>query len=227
MKILLVEDDLQIGRSILLALNDAGYDTQWVKDGIAGRDALNNHEYAVVLLDLGLPRTSGVELLKAWRATGKGVPVLILTARDEIDSREQGLDVDVNDYLLKPFGVHELLARIRAVLQRNSGRTSTRLGDNLLSLDLSECTLTCNGTTTLLCARELALMRAFLEPPGRILSRAQLADHLQCSGKEAESEAVDALIESVRKKSGPQVIRDVRGLGWTVILCGAAEGHAP
>lgn len=187
MKILLVEDDLQIGKSVLLALNDAGYDTHWVKDRIAARDALTSNEYAVVLLDLGLAGVSGVDLRKAWRAASNGVPTLILTARDEIDPRGQGLDVDFNDYLLKPFGAHELLARIRAVLQRNSGRTPTRLGDNSLSLDLSECTLTCNGVTTLLCARELALMLAFLECPGAILSRAQLADRLPCSGQEAES----------------------------------------
>jgi two-component system OmpR family response regulator len=226
MRVLLVEDDLQIGQSLLRALKDADYSVDWVRDGIAGRDALANAEYTVVLLDLGLPGLSGIELLKASRAAGNAVPVLILTARDDLDSRVQGLDVGADDYLLKPFDVPELLARIRAVLRRKAGYASSRLGDDSLALDLDKRTLTCNGATTVLSAREFALMLAFLERPGTILSREQLEDRLYGWGKEVESNAVDVLIHSVRKKFGVSVIRNVRGLGWTVMLGDADKGQA-
>ncbi|MFM0057597.1 response regulator transcription factor [Paraburkholderia phytofirmans] len=226
MRILLVEDDLQIGQSLLRALKDADYSVDWVRDGVAGRDAMANAEYTVVLLDLGLPGMSGIELLKSSRAAGNAVPVLILTARDDLDSRVQGLDVGADDYLLKPFDVPELLARIRAVLRRKAGYASSRLGDESLSLDLDKRTLTCNGATTVLSAREFALMLAFLERPGTILSREQLEDRLYGWGKEVESNAVDVLIHSVRKKFGLSVIRNVRGLGWTVMLGEAGKGPA-
>ena len=170
MRTLLVEDDLQIGQSLLRALQDADYSVDWVRDGIAGRDALAATDYTVVLLDLGLPGMSGIELLKAARAAGNTVPVLILTARDDLDSRVQGLDVGADDYLLKPFEVPEVLARIRAVLRRKAGYAASRLGDDSLCLDLDNRTLTCDGVTTVLSAREFALMLAFLERPGTIPS---------------------------------------------------------
>jgi two-component system OmpR family response regulator len=223
MRILLVEDDLQIGQSLMRALRDADYSVDWVRDGIAGREAIGAAEYTVVLLDLGLPGMTGIELLKAARSAGNPVPVLIITARDDLDSRVEGLDVGADDYLLKPFDTPELLARIRAVLRRKAGYAVSRLGDESLCLDLDKRTLTCNGATGVLSAREFALMLALLERPGMIFSRDQLEDRLYGWGKEVESNAIDVLIHAVRKKFGQQVIRNVRGLGWTVMLADSAK----
>jgi two-component system, OmpR family, response regulator len=223
MRVLLVEDDLQIGQSLLRALQDADYSVDWVRDGNAGSAAISTADYTVVLLDLGLPGMSGIDLLKNSRAAGNKVPVLILTARDDLEARVQGLDVGADDYVLKPFDVPELLARIRAVLRRKAGYAVSRLGDDSLNLDLDKRTLCCNGVTLVLSAREFALMLAFLERPGTILSRDQLEDRLYGWGKEVESNAVDVLIHSVRKKFGQSVIRNVRGLGWTVMLGDARD----
>jgi two-component system, OmpR family, response regulator len=218
MRALVVEDDLQIGQSLMRALKDAGYGVDWVRDGVAGRDAMAAADYTVVLLDLGLPGMSGIDLLRAARTGGNPVPVLILTARDELDSRIEGLDVGADDYLLKPFEVGELLARIRAVLRRKAGYAVSKLGDDSISLNLDQRTLRFGGKEAVLSAREFALMHALLEHPGTIFSRNQIEDKLYGWGKEVESNAVDVLIHSVRKKFGQGVIRNVRGLGWTVML---------
>jgi two-component system, OmpR family, response regulator len=217
MRILLVEDDLQIGQSLMRALKDAHYAVDWVRDGVAGRDAMAAADYTVVLLDIGLPGMSGIELLRAARAAGNAAPVLILTARDGIDSRIEGLDIGADDYLLKPFDTGELLARIRAVLRRKAGYAVSRLGDDTFNLNLDQRTLTFANKTDVLSAREFALMLALLEHPGTIFSRAQLEDKLYGWGKEVESNAVDVLIHSIRKKYGQELIRNVRGLGWTVM----------
>jgi DNA-binding response OmpR family regulator len=218
MRILLIEDDVQIGTSLMRALKDADYAVDWVRDGNAGREAINAAEYTVVLLDLGLPGMTGIELLRQARTSGNATPVLILTARDDLDTRVQGLDLGADDYLLKPFDMPELLARIRAVLRRKAGYAVSRLGDDSLCLNLDQRTLTCGETSGVLSAREFALMHALLERPGTIFSRDQLEDRLYGWGKEVESNAVDVLIHSVRKKFGAGVIRNVRGLGWTVML---------
>jgi DNA-binding response OmpR family regulator len=223
MRILIVEDDLLIGRSLMHALQDADYSVDWVRDGTAGRDAMAAASYTAVLLDLGLPGVSGIELLKLARAAGNDVPVLILTARDDIDTRVMGLDIGADDYLVKPFEAREVLARIRAVLRRKAGHAVSLLGDESLCLNLDTRTLTCNGVTGVLSAREFALMLALLERPGTILSRDQLEDRLYGWGKEVESNAVDVLIHSVRKKYGQAVIHNVRGLGWAVMLSGASR----
>jgi DNA-binding response OmpR family regulator len=165
---------------------------------------------------------TGIELLRQARTRGNTVPVLILTARDDLDMRVQGLDVGADDYVVKPFDIPELMARIRAVLRRKAGYAVSRLGDETLCLNLDDRTLTCNGTAGALSAREFALMLALLERPGTIFSRDQLEDKLYGWGKEVESNAVDVIIHSVRKKFGTGVIRNVRGLGWTVVL-----GQAP
>jgi DNA-binding response OmpR family regulator len=218
MRILLVEDDLQIGQSLMRALKDADYTVDWVRDGISGRDAMGGGDYTVVLLDIGLPGMSGIELLRSARASGNAAPVLILTARDDIDSRIEGLDIGADDYLLKPFDTGELLARIRAVLRRKAGYAVSRLGDETLNLDLDRRTLAFGDKTGVLSAREFALMLALLEHPGTIFSRSQLEDKLYGWGKEVESNAVDVLIHSIRKKYGQEIIRNVRGLGWTVMI---------
>jgi two-component system, OmpR family, response regulator len=155
--------------------------------------------------------------LRTARAAGNDVPVLILTARDDPETRAHSLDVGADDCLPKPFEVREVLARIRAVLRRKAGHATSRIGGESLALDLEKRMLYCNGIATMLSAREFALMHAFMERPGAILSRGQLEDRLYGWGKEVESNAVDVLIHTLRKKFGSALIRNIRGLGWTVI----------
>lgn len=174
MRVLLVEEDLQIGQNLLLALKDAECSVDWVRDGNAGSVAINTAYYAVVLLDLGLSGAGEIDLLRALRAAGNDVPVLILTALDDLETRVHGLDVGADDCVPKPFEVRELLARIRAVLRRKAGYATPRIGGESLNLDLEKRLLCCNGVASSLSAREFALMHAFLEKPGMILSRGQL-----------------------------------------------------
>ena len=218
MRVLLVEEDLQIGESLLRALKDADCSVDWVRDGKAGSVAINTAYYAVVLLDLDLSGAGSLDLLRSLRAAGNDVPVVILTALDDLETRVRSLDVGADDCVRKPFEVRELLARIRAVLRRKAGYATSRIGGESLNLDLNKRMLCCNGVASSLSAREFALMHALLERPGMILSRGQLEDRLYGWGKEVDSNAVDVLIHSVRKKFGQAVIRNVRGLGWTVML---------
>ncbi|OUL77118.1 response regulator transcription factor [Paraburkholderia hospita] len=216
MRVLLVEDDVQVGQSLFRALKDAHYTVDWIRDGKAARLALESTSYAAVLLDLGLPDIGGIDLLKALRGAGNAVPVLILSECDDLDARVRSLDVGADDCLLKPVDLRELLARLRAVLRRRAGYATSRIGDESLSLDLEMRTLHRNGIATALSAREFALMHSFLERPGTILSRSQLEDRIYGWGREVGSNAVDVLIHSMRKRFGQSLIRNVRGLGWTV-----------
>jgi len=216
MRVLLVEEDVQIGQSLLRAMKDADCSVDWVRDGKGASVAINTAYYAVVLIDLGLAGVTGINLLRTLRAAGNDVPVLILTALDDLDARVESLDVGADDCVRKPVEVRELLARIRAVLRRKAGYATSRIGGESLSLDLEKRMLCCNGVVSSLSAREFALMHAFLEKPGMILSRGQLEDRLYGWGKEVESNAVDVLIHTMRKKFGQSLIRNIRGLGWTV-----------
>ncbi|OYD73549.1 UNVERIFIED_ORG: DNA-binding response OmpR family regulator [Burkholderia sp. CF145] len=216
MRVLLVEDDVQVGQSLFRALKDAHYTVDWIRDGKAARLALESTSYAAVLLDLGLPDIGGIDLLKALRGAGNAVPVLILSECDDLDARVRSLDVGADDCLLKPVDLRELLARLRAVLRRRAGYATSRIGDESLSLDLEMRTLHRNGIATALSAREFALMHSCLERLGTILSRSQLEDRIYGWGREVGSNAVDVLIHSMRKRFGQSLIRNVRGLGWTV-----------
>lgn len=216
MRVLLVEEDPQVGQYLLRALKDADCVVDWVRDTQAAGVAISTAYYAVVLLDIGRQGFGSIKLLQALRAEGNSVPVLILTAHDDLDTRVHSLDVGADDCLLKPCEVRELLARIRAVLRRKAGYATSQIGDESLSLDLEKRMLNCNGVASLLSAREFALMHAFLERPGMILSRGQLEDRLYGWGKEVESNAIDVLIHTMRKKFGQSLIRNVRGMGWTV-----------
>lgn len=218
MRVLLAEDDVDIGHALMRALKDAGYGVDWVRDGNAGREAVKATEYTVALFDLGLPGISGLELLRSTRLSKNTVPVLVLTARDELDTRVESLDAGADDFLIKPFETRELLARMRAVLRRKAGYAVSTLGDDTLNLDISRRTLTFGNVTSLLSAREFALMHALLERPGVVLSRSQLEDRMYSWGKEVESNAVDVLIHSLRRKFGQELIRNVRGMGWIVML---------
>ena len=230
MRILLIEDDLQIGKSLLRALKEhTQCSVDWVRDGMAGQEAIRQAAYTVILLDLGLPRLGGIDLLRSLRASGNETPLLILTAHDDLETRVRGLDAGADDFVLKPFEVPELLARVRAVLRRKAGYATSNLGDDTISLNLETRRLTVGGHAETLSAREFSLMLALLERPGTILSRAQLEQRIYGWGEEVESNAVDVLIYSVRKKFGAATIRNVRGLGWTVLLGkeGATDKERP
>jgi two-component system OmpR family response regulator len=217
MRVLLVEDDVHVGQSLFCALKGADYVVDWVRDGKSGRDAIGNAYYAVALLNMGLPGLCGIDLLKASRAAGNSVPVLLLSAHDDPETRARGLDTGADDFVLKPFNVSELLARIRAVLRRTAGYPTSRIGDESISLDLDKRTFFYNGAESSLSAREFAMMHAFLERRGTILSRGQLEERLYGWGREVESNTIDVLIHAMRKKYGQSLIRNVRGVGWTVM----------
>ncbi|MFM0227345.1 response regulator transcription factor [Paraburkholderia dipogonis] len=224
MRVLLVEDDLHIGQNLFCALKGADYSVDWVRDGKAGKDAIGNAYYAVALLNLGLPGICGIDLLKASRAAGNRVPVLLLSAHDDPETRARGLDTGADDFVLKPFDVRELLARIRAVLRRTAGYATSRIGDESIGLDLDKRTFFHNGVESSLSAREFALMHAFLERRGTVLSRGQLEERLYGWGREVESNAIDVLIHAMRKKYGQSLIRNVRGVGWTVMPGESSHG---
>lgn len=216
MRILLVEDDHMIGQSLRQALTEQSFAVDWVRDGVLAQDALAQGGYAAVLLDLGLPRRSGFDVLRRARGEGDRTPVLVLTARDSLDDRVSGLDLGADDYVVKPFELRELLARIRAVIRRFSGHAQSTIGTPQAQLDLERRELTYSGTTIVLSAREFRLMHALLERPGAILSRSQLEERVYGWGEEVSSNAVEVLIHGIRKKLGPDIIRNVRGLGWRV-----------
>lgn len=216
MRALLVEDDEMIGRSLSHALKGAGWSVDWVRDGALAHSALADGDYSCVLLDLGLPGLDGTEVLRRARARGDLTPVVVLTARDGLDDRILGLDIGADDYLLKPFEVTELLARMRAVVRRRSGVAQSIVGNGAVQLDLATRELLQGGVREALTAREFALLHALLERPGAILSREQLENRIYGWGEEVSSNAVDVLIHGMRRKLGPDAIRNVRGLGWRV-----------
>jgi two-component system OmpR family response regulator len=216
MRVLLIEDDKMIGAAVLQALKDAAYAADWVTDGDTAIEAARNEAYDIVLLDLGLPLVDGWELLRRFRAAGRKIPVIILTARDTVDDRIGGLDLGADDYLVKPFEIRELLARMRAVLRREGSGATPILSNGPLELDPATRMATYLGHTVNLTAREFALLRALLTRPGTILSRGELEGHIYGWSEEVESNAVEFLIHAVRKKLGATAIRNVRGVGWMV-----------
>jgi len=216
MRVLVIEDDVMLGRALVQALDDAGMSVDWVRDGALGAEAAAGGGHGLVLLDLGLPERSGLEILRGLRAEGDRRPVLVITARDGLDDRIVGLDLGADDYLVKPFEVKELLARMRAVLRRHGGRATCVLATNEIELDLSSHEARYRGTSEVLPAREFALLHALLERPGAILSRSQLEDRLYGWGEEVESNAIDVLIHYVRRKFDKDIIRNIRGAGWMI-----------
>lgn len=214
MRVLLVEDDPMIGDSLRQGLRAEGFAVDWVQDGRAAEQALDTHPYALVLLDLGLPKKDGLAVLSDWRRQGITLPVLILTARDAISDRVRGLDSGADDYLIKPFDLDELLARMRALLRRHAGRAQTVLDYGALQLDPARHTLTCHGQPVVLSAREFTLLQALLEHPGAVLSREQLEDRLYGWGQEVESNAIEVHVHNLRRKLAPGLIRTVRGVGY-------------
>jgi len=216
MRVLLVEDDEMIGQSLKQALTAAGWSVDWVKDGMLAQSALADGDYACVLLDLGLPKRDGAEVLRKARAEGDTTPIIVLTARDALDDRVHGLETGADDYLVKPYELRELVARMRAVIRRRDGSAHSIIGSGELQLDLSTREVMVQGERAQLSAREFALLHALLERPGAILSREQLENRIYGWGEEVTSNAVDVLIHGMRRKIGADTIRNVRGLGWRV-----------
>lgn len=216
MRILLIEDDRMIGESLRTALVREGMSVDWVRTGVDGEEALANGGHGLVLLDLGLPGRSGVDILKTARRAGNRTPVLIVTARDGLDDRVAGLDIGADDYIVKPFETRELLARMRAVLRRHAGAARSLMIAGEIALDLETHEATYRGASIVLPAREFALMQALAERPGAILSRSRIEERIYGWGEEVESNAVDVLIHSIRKKFDKDIVRNVRGAGWMI-----------
>lgn len=216
MRVLVVEDDAMIGEAVCHALKDASYAVDWVCDGSAALTAVSTQSYAIVLLDLGLPKMDGIEVLRHMRGRENPVPVLVITARDGLEDRIKGLDAGADDYVLKPFEMGELLARMRAVVRRKSGTSGPVLTNGTLTLDPVSHEVSQSGESVRLSAREFSLLQALLVRPGAILSRGELEDRLYGWGDEVESNAVEFLIHALRKKLGSTAIKNVRGVGWMV-----------
>lgn len=215
---LLVEDDRMIGEVMQEALKDAAYAVDWVDDGVAALAAVACQHYDAMLLDLGLPGKDGLAVLASLRSQGNALPVLIVTARDALEDRLSGLDGGADDYLLKPFNVAEMLARLRAVLRRKGGNASPLLSNGMLSLDPATHQVRLHDGETMftLSAREFSLLYALMLRPGGILSRCELEERIYGWGEEVESNAVEYLIHALRKKLGSGAIKNIRGVGWMV-----------
>ena len=216
MRLLLVEDDAMIGESVVAGLRHAGHTVDWVQDGRAAEAALSPRVHELVLLDLGLPRKSGLEVLKSLRAGGTDLPVVIITARDAVADRIAGLDAGADDYILKPFDLDELAARIRAVARRRAGRAAPEIEYGSLRLDPAKRRAVVDGREVALSGREFALLEALLERPGAVLSRAQLEERIYGWQEEIESNAVEVHIHALRRKLGADLIRTLRGVGYTM-----------
>ncbi|NUU02366.1 response regulator [Herbaspirillum robiniae] len=216
MRVLLVEDDRMISAATEQALRDAAYAVDCVSDGGSAQLSVNTQQYDVILLDLGLPRLDGFHVLRHLRDNKINTPVLIITARDGLEDRIRGLDAGADDYVIKPFEMDELLARMRAVIRRHGGSSSPLLTNGAIQLDLASREISFEGATQRLSAREFSLMQSLMLRPGAILSRQDLEDRIYGWNEEVESNAVEYLIHSIRKKFGNQIIKNVRGLGWMV-----------
>jgi two-component system response regulator QseB len=227
MRLLLVEDDAMVGAGIRTGLRQQGYTVDWVRDGAAAEAAVHTTPYDAVLLDIGLPKKTGLELLANWRSQKNGVPVLIITARDAVSDRIRGLDAGADDYLVKPFDLDELAARLRALLRRHSGRATPIIEHGALTLDPASHEVTLAGVPVSLSAREFALLHSLLENPGVPLSRAQLEDRLYGWQEEIGSNAVEVHIHSLRRKLGNDWLRNVRGVGYLVPRQPPCDAAAP
>ncbi|MDT3672218.1 MAG: response regulator [Aromatoleum sp.] len=216
MRILLVEDDEGLGKGILTSLKPEGYTVDWVRDGASALHALTHESFELAVLDLGLPRVDGLEVLQKLRAAGNQVPVLVLTARDATSDRIAGLDAGADDYLVKPFDVAELKARLRALLRRSFNRAQPALEYRGITLDPGSQSVTWNGQPVSLQRKELILLRELIAQPGRVLTRDKLQQVLYGWGEEAESNALEVHIHHLRKKFFPELIRTVRGVGYLV-----------
>ena len=216
MRLLLVEDDTMIGQSVLDLLRAEHFTVDWVKDGESAEAALAARSFELVLLDLGLPRGDGLTILRALRARGEEIPVLIATARDSVQQRVEGLDAGADDYMLKPYDLNELIARIRALLRRGAGRAEPIYERAGVSINPVTREVTSQGRPVTLSAREWAVLSPLLERPGLVLSRAQLEGKLFGWKDGISSNAVEVYVHGLRRKLGTELIHNVRGMGYMV-----------
>jgi two-component system response regulator QseB len=216
MRVLLVEDDQMIAEAVRTALEQDGYVVDCVHDGAAAAAAIESSTFDLVLLDLGLPKREGLQVLREARARGDATPIIIITARDEVQSRVAGLDAGADDYVVKPFDLEELAARMRSVLRRRAGRGDPVIEHRGIRLNPVTHEVTRDGKAVTLSAREYAVLEALLQRPGAVLSRAQLEDRLYGWGGEIESNAIEVYVHALRRKLGTDSIRTLRGVGYCV-----------
>jgi two-component system, OmpR family, response regulator QseB len=216
MRILLVEDDALLGDALQVGLRGQGFAVEWIRDGAAGEAALASDEFTAVVLDLGLPRMSGLELLQRVRNRGDRTPVVILTARDAVDDRVRGLDLGADDYVVKPVALMELGARLRAVARRAQGTASGTIVVGRLTVDLASRAVTLDGNPVELQAREFALLQELVLRAGRVVTRTQLETQLYEWDRSIDSNAIEVHVHHLRRKLAPDLIRTVRGVGYMV-----------
>lgn len=216
MRIMLVEDDKPFGNAVKQALNDASYAVDWVQDGVTALNSIKIEEYSLILLDLGLPKKDGLEVLSELRKDKSKLPVIIITARDAIEDRVRGLDYGADDYLVKPFSTEELHARIRAVIRRNHGVADPVLSNDIIELNPASREVSRDGQIVQLTAREYALLHALMLRPGIILSKENLEESIYGWNEEVASNTIEFNIHALRKKLGKDAIKNVRGMGWMV-----------
>jgi len=216
MRILIIEDDPVIGDGLAVGLQSSGFAVDWFRDGQQGDSAVKTVAYDCVVLDLGLPGKDGMAWLKRWRDEGKTMPVIVLTARDAEDSRVTGLDSGADDYLIKPISVRELASRIRAVTRRSAGQATALVRHGVLELDTASKNVSWRGEPVTLTSRELVLLELFLQHPSRVLSKPQIIQNLYSWGDEVEGNAIEVFIHNLRRKTSPELVRTVRGLGYAL-----------
>ncbi|WP_194789972.1 response regulator [Pseudomonas sp. UFMG81] len=219
MRLLLIEDDFALGEGIHQALGREGYTVDWLQDGANALHALLSDPFDLAVLDLGLPRLDGLEVLRRLRKSGSALPVLILTARDATEDRIAGLDAGADDYLIKPFDLAELKARLRALLRRSAGRASALIQHAGISLDPGSQQVTYNGQPVPLTPKEYQLLHELLSPPGRVMTRERLTQLLYGWNDEAESNTLEVHIHHLRRKLSTDLIRTIRGVGYRIEQC--------
>lgn len=216
MRLLLIEDDVMIGESVRTSFRQNGYAVDWVRTGELADTVLMTEHFDLVLLDLGLPGKDGIEVLRRLRSKQKSTPVIIITARDGIEDRIKGLDAGADDYVVKPFDLDELAARVRSALRRGAGHGDPEVEILGVRLKPASREVTLQDTPIILSAREYAIVEALMLRPGMILSRAQLQDRMYGWGEDVESNTVEVYIHSIRRKLGSDFIQNVRGVGYFV-----------
>ena len=216
MRILLAEDDALLGDGLRAGLRQNGFQVDWVRDGQAAEHELRSGFYSAAVLDLGLPRMDGLDVLATVRQAGVTLPILVLTARDGVPDRIRGLDAGADDYVVKPVDLHELAARLRALVRRSHGQPKDRLTVHGIVLDPAARSVILDATPVPLAGREFDLLHALMLAAGRVLSREQLQQHLYSWGQEVESNTIDVHIHHLRRKLGPSLIQTVRGVGYMI-----------
>jgi two-component system, OmpR family, response regulator QseB len=217
MRVLIVEDDPMIGRALAAGLEESGYAADWVRDGIAAELALSQGTYDLALLDLGLPRKDGLEVLKTLRRANIHVPVVVISARHSLSDRIAGLDSGADDYLPKPFDLDEVLARMRAVFRRHAGRGAPDVSYGALTLDPANRVVRFRGEPVALSSREFAILEALMRHPGELVTREKLLDSVYGWGAEVESNAIEVHLHHLRRKLCPELILNVRGVGYRLV----------